>query len=121
MHPYIYLPIYLPICLSIHPSKKESRHLGESWGHVAYVGASWIKIKDATLSNAAVDTLAKLVADDTSMRGSNWAKAFAPEKQETAFDPQAWAQRMVKSNGADQLEAMIAALQAQRSPVKKAA
>ena len=80
-----------------------------------------IKIKDATLSNAAVDTLAKLVADDTSMRGSNWAKAFAPEKQETAFDPQAWAQRMVKSNGAVQLEAMIAALQAQRSPVKKAA
>ena len=80
-----------------------------------------IKIKDATLSNAAVDTLAQLVADGVSMRGSNWAKAFAPEKAETVFDPQAWAQRMVKSNGADQLEAMIAALQAQRSPVKKAA
>ena len=80
-----------------------------------------IKIKDATLSNAAVATLAQLVADGVSMRGSNWAKAFAPEKQETAFDPQKWAERMVKSNGADQLEAMIAALQAQRSPVKKAA
>lgn len=80
-----------------------------------------IKIKDATLSNAAVATLAQLVADETSMRGSNWSKAFAPEKSETAFDPQKWAERMVKSNGADNLEAMIAALQAQRNPVKKAA
>ena len=80
-----------------------------------------IKIKDATLSNAAVDTLAKLVADGTSMRGSNWSKAFAPEKAEKELDVQAWAQRMVKTNGADQLEAMIAALQAQRNPVKAAA
>jgi len=84
-------------------------------------GGIAIKIKDATLSNAAVDTLAKLVADETSMRGSNWSKAFAPEKGDTEFDAVAWAARMIKSNGADNLETMIAALQAQRNPVKKAA
>jgi len=80
-----------------------------------------IKIKDATLSNAAVDKLAQLVASDTSMRGSNWSKAFAPEKAEKEIDVQAWAERAVKSNGSDQLEAMIAALQALRNTAKKAA
>lgn len=84
-------------------------------------GGISIQIKDATLSNAAVDTLAKLVAAETSMRGGNWSKAFAPEKVEKPFDAQAWAERVIKSNGVDQLEIMIAALQAQRNPVKKAA
>jgi len=34
---------------------------------------------------------------------------------------QAWAERAVKSNGADKLEAMIASLQALRNTVKAAA
>ena len=42
-----------------------------------------IKIKDATLSNSAVDTLKDLVADSVSMRGDKWSKSFqsAEEKQ----------------------------------------
>lgn len=37
------------------------------------------------------------------------------------WDGQAWAERAIKANGADRLEAMIAALQAKRNLVKKAA
>ena len=79
-----------------------------------------IKIKDATLSNAGVDTLKKLVASGVSMRGNNWAKAFKTEEDTPDFDVAAWAAKQVKSRP-DQLEAMIAALQAQRPSVKKAA
>ena len=43
------------------------------------------------------------------------------EKAAKAGDAIAWAERAVKSNGADQLEVMIAALQAQRNSVKAAA
>ena len=46
---------------------------------------------------------------------------LTPEKAAKAWDVQAWAEREIKSNGADQLEAMIAALQAQRNTVKAAA
>jgi len=35
-----------------------------------------IKIKDATLSNSAVDSLKGLVAEGVSMRGDKWSKAF---------------------------------------------
>ena len=41
-----------------------------------------IKIKDATLSNAGVDTLKKLVASGVSMRGTNWTKAFKTGEDE---------------------------------------
>jgi hypothetical protein len=54
------------------------------------------------------------------------SKAFkdafpTPEKVAKEKDLQAWAERAIKSNGADKLEAMIAALQAQRNTVKAAA
>ena len=42
-----------------------------------------IKIKDATLSNAGVDTLKKLVASGVSMRGTNWTKAFKNDDEDT--------------------------------------
>jgi len=55
-----------------------------------------------------------------SMRGSNWSNAFKGELAPKEFDAQAWAQRQVKANP-DKLEAMIAALQAQRNSLKAAA
>ena len=70
-----------------------------------------IKIKDATLSNAAVATLAQLVADGTSMRGSNWAKSFAPEKAEAELDYIKQATNLLK-RGYDPI-ALIAAIQQQ--------
>ena len=45
MHPYIYLPIYLPICLSIHPSKKKPGilgHLGGMWPMFGHLGNNLI-------------------------------------------------------------------------------
>ena len=76
-----------------------------------------IKIKDATLSNSAVKTLSE-VSGQVSMRGANWKKAFTPDTEPKAFDPAAWAARIATSRP-DQLEAMIAALQAQRATVSK--
>ncbi len=76
-----------------------------------------IQIKDSTLSNSAVKTLSE-VAGQVSLRGSNWRKAFTPETEPKAFDPAAWAARMATARP-DQLEAMIAALQAQRATVSK--
>ena len=76
-----------------------------------------IKIKDATLSNSAVKTLSE-VSGQVSMRGSNWKKAFSTDTEPKAFDPAAWAARMATARP-DQLEAMIAALQAQRATVSK--
>ena len=76
-----------------------------------------IKIKDATLSNSAVKILSE-VSGQVSMRGSNWKKAFTPDTEPKAFDPAAWAARMATARP-DQLEAMIAALQAQRATVSK--
>ena len=78
-----------------------------------------IRIKNATLSNSAVDTLNSL-AGKVSMRGTNWNKAFKGETDKPEFDVQAWAEKQVKARP-EQLEAMIAALQAQRPNVKKAA
>ena len=76
-----------------------------------------IQIKDSTLSNSAVKTLSE-VSGTVSLRGSNWRKAFTPETEPKAFDPAAWAARMATARP-DQLEAMIAALQAQRATVNK--
>ena len=76
-----------------------------------------IKIKDATLSNSAVKALSD-ISGSVSMRGSNWKKAFSTDTEPKAFDPAAWAARMATARP-DQLEAMIAALQAQRATVSK--
>jgi len=74
-------------------------------------GGMAIKIKDATLSNAAVDTLAKLVGDETSMRGANWAKAFAGDKDEAELDYIKAATNLLK-RGYDPI-ALVAAIQQQ--------
>ena len=76
-----------------------------------------IQIKDSTLSNSAVKTLSD-VAGSVSMRGSNWKKAFTPETEPKAFDVALWAARQATARPT-QLEAMIAALQAQRATVSK--
>jgi hypothetical protein len=76
-----------------------------------------IQIKDATLSNSAVKALSD-VAGTVSMRGANWKKAFTPDTEPKAFDVAVWAARQATSRP-DQLEAMIAALQAQRATVSK--
>lgn len=76
-----------------------------------------IQIKDATLSNSAVKTLSE-VAGNVSMRGGNWKKAFTPETEPKSFDVALWAARQATARP-DQLEAMIAALQAQRATVSK--
>jgi len=76
-----------------------------------------IQIKDAKLSNSAVKALSD-VAGSVSMRGSNWKKAFTPDTEPKAFDVALWAARQATSRP-DQLEAMIAALQAQRATVSK--
>jgi len=76
-----------------------------------------IKIKDATLSNSAVKTLSD-VAGEVSMRGTNWKKAFASDTEPKAFDVALWAARQATARPT-QLEAMIAALQAQRTTVSK--
>ena len=76
-----------------------------------------IQIKDAKLSNSAVKALSD-VAGQVSMRGSNWKKAFTPDTEPKAFDVALWAARQATTRP-DQLEAMIAALQAQRATVSK--
>ena len=76
-----------------------------------------IKIKDATLSNSAIKTLSE-VSGSVSMRGANWKKAFSTDTEPKAFDVALWAARQATSRP-DQLEAMIAALQAQRTTVSK--
>ena len=76
-----------------------------------------IQIKDATLSNSAVKALSE-VAGSVSMRGANWKKAFSTDTEPKAFDVALWAARQATSRP-DQLEAMIAALQAQRATVSK--
>tara|TARA_Y100001938_G_scaffold133207_1_gene192305 strand:+ start:1050 stop:1541 length:492 start_codon:yes stop_codon:yes gene_type:complete len=76
-----------------------------------------IKIKDAKLSNSAVKALSE-VSGTVSMRGTNWKKAFASDTEPKAFDVALWAARQATARP-DQLEAMIAALQAQRATVSK--
>ena len=58
-------------------------------------------------------------ADGASMRGPKFAKAFRADKDTPAFDPQKAAERFVKAHPtSNELEAMIAALQAKRSEAK---
>jgi hypothetical protein len=77
-----------------------------------------IKIADASLSNAAVTALHKLDADGASMRGTKFAEAFRADKDTPAFDPQKAADRFTKAHPtANELEAMIAALQAKRQVI----
>ncbi|MBT8450161.1 MAG: hypothetical protein KJO69_10750 [Gammaproteobacteria bacterium] len=72
-----------------------------------------VQIKDATVSNSAVEILHTLKDEGVSLRGPKVRSAFAVEKEDKAFDVKAWAERMKKSH-ADDLDAMIAALQAVR-------
>ena len=69
-----------------------------------------IKIKNATLSNSAAIQLAKLVADETSVRSVNWSKAFRTETEAEEFDAAKYAQGQKKRNP-ERIKAMIAALQ----------
>jgi len=76
-----------------------------------------IQIKNAKLSNSAVKALSD-VAGSVSMRGTNWKKAFSTDTEPKAFDVALWAARQATARPT-QLEAMIAALQAQRTTVSK--
>tara|TARA_R110002167_G_scaffold336693_1_gene544093 strand:+ start:194 stop:715 length:522 start_codon:yes stop_codon:yes gene_type:complete len=70
-----------------------------------------IKIKDATLSNSAVDSLKELVADGVSMRGDKWSKAFkASDEVEVELDYIKAANNLIK-RGYNPLT-LIAALEA---------
>ena len=76
-----------------------------------------VQIKNAKLSNSAVKALSD-VSGSVSMRGANWKKAFTPDTEPKAFDVALWAARQATARPT-QLEAMIAALQAQRATVSK--
>lgn len=78
--------------------------------------------KNGGLNNDVLEGVRTLAASRVGIKSQAFKDAFpAPEKAAKPFDAQAWAERVIKSNGADQLEIMIAALQAQRSQVKVAA
>ena len=74
-----------------------------------------IKIKDAELSNSAVNALHDLTDNKVSMRGQKWKAAFQTDKDSAKpeFDVAAWAVRAHNAHP-EHLEAMIAALQARR-------
>jgi len=78
---------------------------------------SGVKIKVGDNGGASTDRIQALRQLGTATVSSKaFKEAFpAPEKAAKDFDASAWAERAVKSNGADQLEAMIAALQAKRA------
>jgi hypothetical protein len=71
-----------------------------------------IKIKDAELSNWAVDTLHMLTDDKASMRGKKWKDAFKTEKETPAFDLQAFVARAMKAHPEVSKAAFAAAFQA---------
>ena len=76
-----------------------------------------IKMKGAVKNNHATSIVHDLIERKVSISGTAIKNALMPEeekeKKEKTFDAKAWAQRQVKNNP-DQLEAMIAALQALR-------
>ena len=72
------------------------------------------KIKGIEAEEWALEALSALVDDGASLRGSLITKTFKADKTETAFDAVKWAERQEKAHP-DQLEAMIAALQALRA------
>ena len=77
---------------------------------------SGVKIKVGDNGGASTDRIQALrQLGKATVASKAFKDAFpAPEKAAKQFDAIAWAERAVKSNGADQLEAMIAALQAKR-------
>ena len=80
--------------------------------------------KNGGLNNDVLEGVRVLAASKVGVKSKAFAEAFPTIKKPAKdWDVQAWAERAIKSNGADQLEAMIAALQAQRATVsnKKAA
>lgn len=72
-----------------------------------------IKIKDAELSNWAVDTLHILTDDKASMRGKKWKDAFKTETDDKPdFDLQAFVARAMKAHPEVSKAAFVAAFQA---------
>lgn len=76
-------------------------------------GQTTLKISGVEADPDAVAMCKALVSDGVSLRGTLLTKAFAPT-EEKPFDVEAWAKRTYKAHP-DQLDVMIAALQAQRS------
>lgn len=78
--------------------------------------------KNGGLNNDVLEGVRTLAASNVGIKSQAFKNAFpVPEKVAKEKDLQAWAERAVKSNGADKLEAMIASLQALRNTVKAAA
>ncbi len=82
-----------------------------------------IKIKNATVSNSAAIQLAQLVADNTSVRGRNWAKAFSTETEPKVKEPKNDAAKIVKKNkdDLDYVSNLIHALQNELKIARNAA
>jgi len=81
-----------------------------------------VKFKVGDNGGASVDRIQALrVLGSARVQSKAFRDTFPTVKVEKEFDVQAWAERAIKSNGADKLEAMIAALQAQRNTAKAAA
>tara|TARA_R110000823_G_scaffold84778_1_gene190726 strand:+ start:605 stop:1135 length:531 start_codon:yes stop_codon:yes gene_type:complete len=79
-----------------------------------------IKIKNATVSNSAAIQLAQLVADNTSVRGNKWAKAFNTETEQKPVDVKKRAEKFVKDNP-ELVSAYIHALQQAQKVAQNAA
>lgn len=79
---------------------------------VKKTGITSIKIKGIEADEEALETCHALVADGASLRGTLLSKAFGT-KTDKVFNVEAWAKRSAKAHP-EYLEAMIAALQAQR-------
>ena len=71
-----------------------------------------IKIKDAELSNSAVNALHGLTDDKVSMRGQKWKAAFQTETAKPDFDLQAFVARAMKAHPEVSKAAFAAAFQA---------
>ena len=83
---------------------------------------SGVKFKSSDNGGANTDVIQALrVLGAARVQSKAFRDTFPTVKVEKEFDVQSWAERAIKSNGADKLEAMIAALQAQRNTVKVAA
>lgn len=75
-----------------------------------------IKIKGIAANEKAIERLNDAVNSGLSIRGATFLKAVKGEKEktETQFDAKAWAERAIKAQGDENIDAMIAALQAKR-------
>lgn len=85
-------------------------------------GKPCVKVGDnGGLNLEGLEKITMLAASNCAIRSASFDDAFPkPEKPVKEFDAMAWAERNVKAQP-DQLEAMIAALQAQRAGLKVAA